>query len=164
MQTVWTQTRPDKMSGLVWIQAVWHSDLILKQQCWKNLQTKNHEQLPSMQIFKSTCVVNTPWYKINKVLFYEPPYSVSSVLNRRQEAVSLTSWRYPNIGITCSFMHSHSLGHEEIMWPRCRIVARSNQTYSEGPGMQVLMQWFAILVFSPDSKTHLNRRQNISSL
>ena len=26
IKTVWTQTRPDKMSGLIWIQTVWHSD------------------------------------------------------------------------------------------------------------------------------------------
>ena len=26
-QTFWTQIRPNKMSGLIWIQAVWHSDI-----------------------------------------------------------------------------------------------------------------------------------------
>ena len=26
LQTVWTQNRPDKMSGLIWIKTVWHSD------------------------------------------------------------------------------------------------------------------------------------------
>ena len=29
-KSVWTQIRPDKMSGLIWIQTVWHSDGIPK--------------------------------------------------------------------------------------------------------------------------------------
>ena len=28
LQTVWIQIRPDMLSGLIWIQTVWHSDVI----------------------------------------------------------------------------------------------------------------------------------------
>ena len=40
LQTVWNKIRPDRMSGLIWIQAVWHSDVIpekifWKKWCWK---------------------------------------------------------------------------------------------------------------------------------
>ena len=58
-ETVWTQIRPDKMLGLIWLQTVWHFDGIperlfekvyLKK---KNLQiTKKHAKLPSMQRVK----------------------------------------------------------------------------------------------------------------
>ena len=32
LQTVWTQIRLDKMSGLIWIQTIWHADDIEKKQ------------------------------------------------------------------------------------------------------------------------------------
>ena len=37
LQTVWNQIRPDKTSGLIWIQTVWHSDGIperIFRKCW----------------------------------------------------------------------------------------------------------------------------------
>ena len=37
LETVWTQIRPDKMSGLIWIQTVWHFDGIPEK---VNFQTK----------------------------------------------------------------------------------------------------------------------------
>ena len=58
LQTVWTQIRPDKMSGLIRIQTVWHSD---DQYSWRNFRKswfwkksvkknsrrqKKHEKLP----------------------------------------------------------------------------------------------------------------------
>ena len=42
LQTVWTQIRPDGMSGLIWIQAVWHWWYLKKsahdKKAWKNTQ------------------------------------------------------------------------------------------------------------------------------
>ena len=56
-QTVWTQIRPDKMSGLIWIQTVWQSDGI-PERFFLNINfdksrqtTKKHAILPSMQRF-----------------------------------------------------------------------------------------------------------------
>ena len=59
LQTVWTQMKTNRMSVLIWIETVWHSDggsgwficknLILK----KGSRRKHkHEQFPSMQIDK----------------------------------------------------------------------------------------------------------------
>ena len=56
LQTVWTQIRPDKTSGLIWIQTVSHPDGILKEffekvDFGKKISAedkKNHEKLPSM--------------------------------------------------------------------------------------------------------------------
>ena len=36
----WTQIRPDKMSGLIWSQTVWHSDGIPERPFWKKLIKK----------------------------------------------------------------------------------------------------------------------------
>ena len=58
LQTFLTQIRPDKMSGLIWIQTVWHSDCIpertfLKSLFWKNQQmTKKHAKFPRRQRLK----------------------------------------------------------------------------------------------------------------
>ena len=41
LQTVWTQVRPDKMSGLIWIQTVWHFDGNLERIFWKSWFWKN---------------------------------------------------------------------------------------------------------------------------
>ena len=79
LQAVWTQIRPNRKPGLIWIQTVWHSDAIvdpvwtqislnrepgliwiqavwlskeyLKKIMLKNIcrQQKNHEKLPSIQ-------------------------------------------------------------------------------------------------------------------
>ena len=55
LQTVWTQIRPDKTSGLIWIKTVWHADGIPEQifeevDFDKNQQApKKHAKLPSGQ-------------------------------------------------------------------------------------------------------------------
>ena len=56
LKTVWTQIRPDKMSGLIWIQTVWHwwfswKNFLKKLDFWKKSANdrKNHEKLPSKQ-------------------------------------------------------------------------------------------------------------------
>ena len=51
LQTVWTQIRPDKTSGLIWIQTVWHSDGISERFFEKvNLKKKKiHKWQKSMQ-------------------------------------------------------------------------------------------------------------------
>ena len=65
MQTVWTQIRPNKMSGLIWIQTVWHPDGIPERVFQKNdfenksADDKIHEKLHSMQRAKSVnCKIN----------------------------------------------------------------------------------------------------------
>ena len=55
LQTVWTQIRPDKMSGLIWMQTVWHSDgipeRIFRKMCfWKQSADDKNTKLTSMQI------------------------------------------------------------------------------------------------------------------
>ena len=56
-QTNKTQFRPDKMSGLSWIQMVWHSQMVLK----KFSRWQKHKELPDMQRVKqasTNCQVN----------------------------------------------------------------------------------------------------------
>ena len=61
LQTVWTQIRPDILSGLIWIQTVWHSECVPEGIFLKNLTLKKvnrrqkcHEKLPSMQRVKKS--------------------------------------------------------------------------------------------------------------
>ena len=67
LQTVWTQIRPDKMSGLIWILTVWHSDGIPKNffpKRWfwkKSADNKKHVKLSRRQSFvwfDSLCPIN----------------------------------------------------------------------------------------------------------
>ena len=58
MQTVWTQIRPDNILGLIWIQDVWHSDIIPERIFWKSYfwkkssDDKTNGKLPSMHCVK----------------------------------------------------------------------------------------------------------------
>ena len=44
LQTLWTQIRPDKMSGLIWIKTVWHYDRIQKRSFRKSWFWKKNQQ------------------------------------------------------------------------------------------------------------------------
>ena len=56
LQTVWNQIRPDKMSGLIWIQTVWHFDGIPERFFLKKLIVKKKKKNPQT-IKKKTCKI-----------------------------------------------------------------------------------------------------------
>ena len=62
MQTVWTQIRPDNMSGLILVQIVYHSDgthVFMKELFGNNQQMiKKHAKLPGMQRASQGITVN----------------------------------------------------------------------------------------------------------
>ena len=63
LQTDWTKIRPDKMSGLIWIQSVWHSDgipeRIFRKVYFENnrQRTKKHEKFPRGQRVNFFCMI-----------------------------------------------------------------------------------------------------------
>ena len=89
LQTVWTQIRPDKMSGLIWVQTVCHSDgipeTILRKSSFlkKNHKTtKKHVKLPSIH----ECIFS---FKLHPLLFLT--YSFLSPMPKINRILSTAS-------------------------------------------------------------------------
>ena len=63
LQTVWTQSRTDQTSVLIWIQTIWHTDAVSERIFSKKLILKKvsrrqkHEKLPSMQRVKIWLII-----------------------------------------------------------------------------------------------------------
>ena len=54
LQTVWTQIRPDILSGLIWVQTVWQPDGIYEGNIWKSQFWKKFSRQKSMQNYPAS--------------------------------------------------------------------------------------------------------------
>ena len=72
LQTVWTQMRPDKMLGQIWIQTVWHPDCIKKIQHPKSKIWHNNKHRGIVKaIFETPKADQNTLFR--KYVIFEPP-------------------------------------------------------------------------------------------
>ena len=65
MQTVWSQIRPDKVSGLIWSQTVWHPDGIPEDIFEKvNLKKKSTDNKKACKITQHAKINEYPQHMI----------------------------------------------------------------------------------------------------
>ena len=94
LQTIWTQIRPEKMSGPIWNQTVWHSDGIPEILLKKNQMTKKQKKIPIRQS-KKYQIFLPQVESLNKLQFY---LCELKMLNKNNMNPDQTT---PNLGPYC---------------------------------------------------------------
>ena len=69
LQTVWTQIKTDRMSVLIWIETVWHSDSVIKRTFWKCLFWKKLVDKKSIKNYHACKELNRLYIQEKRVFW-----------------------------------------------------------------------------------------------